>query len=109
MDLKAYYQKINEAEKQITTAFAVLISLETADGGKGGVRTEVRRQVAAKMLVDGKARIADEIEIREFEEQKAEAHRQQEQLAAANRMQVTIVPTAEFRGLRSGSKVAREG
>lgn len=99
MDLRAYYQKIRETEGRLKEP-CVVVSLQTPDGGKAGVRTEVSRDVAARMIVDGRAREASEEEAREFMEQKAEAKRVAEQLAAAARMQVTVVPSSEWRNPR---------
>ena len=56
MDLKVYYQKIRDIEKSIEDAFAVIVSLETPDGGKPGTLTEVSPGLAAKMIVEGVAR-----------------------------------------------------
>lgn len=101
MDLRAYYQKIREMEGRLPEP-CVVVSVETADGGKAGVKTEVNRHVAARMVVEGRARIASEEESREFSEQKLEAQRNAEQLAAAARMQVTVMPSSEWRNLRMG-------
>ena len=58
MDLKIYYQKIREVEARIEEQFPIVISKETADGGHAGTATEVPRRLAAKMIVEGLARIA---------------------------------------------------
>jgi hypothetical protein len=58
MDLKVYYRKIRIVEAEIADADVVMISLETPDGGRAGVATEVRRRLAAKLVVEGKARLA---------------------------------------------------
>jgi len=58
MDLRLYYQKIREASSKIADAFPVVVSKETADGGKDGILNEVTRAIAAKMLVEGLARLA---------------------------------------------------
>ena len=55
MDLRAYYQKIREIETRIEEAFAIVVSLETGDGGKAGIATEVSRGIAAKMVVEGRS------------------------------------------------------
>ena len=75
MDLKAYYQKIREVEQSMGEEAPLLVSHATPDGGKPGVKTEVPRYTAAKMIVDGVARLATEEEVREYREQKAEAKR----------------------------------
>jgi hypothetical protein len=58
MDLQLYYQKIREFAATIEEEFPVLVSRETADGGKNGTLTEVTAKLAAKMVVDGTARLA---------------------------------------------------
>lgn len=58
MDLKSYYQKIRGIEESISAEHVVVVSLETPDGGKAGQLAEVRRSVAAKMIVDRKATLA---------------------------------------------------
>ena len=60
MNLKTYYQKIRDIERALVEPFIVLESNETADGGKEGVLTEVPRQLAAKMIAEGRARLAAE-------------------------------------------------
>ena len=83
MDLRAYYQKIRDIESKMADEFAVVVSLETADGGKAGAFTEVSRAIAAKMLVDGIALLAEAEEAAKFRAQRAEAAREAEQKAAA--------------------------
>ncbi len=96
MDLKPYYEKRRELEKRLPEP-CVLVSLETPDGGKAGVAVEVRRELGARMIVEGKAQQATEEEAQAFQEEKQEAKQQAEQLAAASRMQVTVVPSSEWR------------
>jgi hypothetical protein len=60
MDLRVYYQKIRSEEAKIPGKFAKVTSLATPDGGKPGMMTEVPRRVAAKMIVDGTAKLAAE-------------------------------------------------
>ncbi len=101
MDLKAYYQKIREVEQAIAESCVVTVSLETPDGGKAGVPAEVPRSIAARMVVEGRARLASAEETREFQERRAEARRAAEQAAAAGRMQIAVVPASELRALKS--------
>lgn len=93
MDLRAYYQKIRDIEREIAEEFPVVVSFEGPDGGRAGVRTEVTRRIAAKMIADGRARIGTAEETSEFMERKVEAKRSADQIAASSsRMQVTVVP-----------------
>jgi hypothetical protein len=61
MDLKAYYEKIHALEAKIGEEFPVIMSLV-----REGVATEVTRFVAAKMVVEGTARLATPEEARAF-------------------------------------------
>lgn len=108
MDLRLYYQKIKDNERAITGPSAVIVSHETPEGGKPGVRTEVLKQVAARMLVESRARLATPEEAREFHEQNDQARRQAEQLAEAARMQITVVPASEIRNAKSGARGSKE-
>lgn len=102
MDLKVYYRELREVEGKLPEP-CVIVSRETPDGGKAGVRTEAPRRVAARLIVSGAARAASAAEARAFQEEKQEARRAAEQLAAASRMQVTVIPSHELRNLM-GSK-----
>ena len=96
MDLRQYFRKLREIEQSLIEEYPIVISLETADGGKAGRAIEVSRAVAAKMILDGRAILAS------VEEQ--EAHRAAEgvaRLAAqraelARRVQLAIVTDEEL-------------
>jgi hypothetical protein len=103
VDLKIYYQKVLEVEKQITGDDAVVISLETPDGGRSGIATEVPRRLAAKMVVEGRARLAEAAAARAFHEKAAEAKRAADDLAAASKLQISVVATNELQKLRSAA------
>ena len=60
MDLKVYYRKIREVEEQIAAPDAVVVSGDTPDGGKAGVKIEVPLRLAAKLIVEGRARPASD-------------------------------------------------
>jgi hypothetical protein len=66
MDLRVYFQKIRKVEADITGPFTVVISRETPDGGKAGVKTDVPRILAAKMIVEERAVLASPEETAEF-------------------------------------------
>jgi hypothetical protein len=104
MNLRAYYDKIRETEKSIGGEFAVVVSRETPDGGKAGTKTEVTRRVAAKMVADGAARLAEPQEAKEFYSVNAKAAADAQQRAAAKNIQVTVVPASELEAIRRGSK-----
>lgn len=108
MDLKRYYEKIRELESTIKEAFAVVVSVETPDGGKAGTLTEVAPRVAAKMVVDGVARLASKEEAQRLREAQAEAQRVMEQAALASRVQLTVLPTSELNRLRDAAHPAQD-
>jgi len=97
MNLKSYYQRIRDVEYTLTTPFAVVVSHETPDGGKDGLLTEVSSQLAARMIADGRAHLANDEAVRDFQQKKAEAKRAADEEAIASKMQVTIVPSAELK------------
>ena len=108
MDLQIYYRKIRELEDTLKDPSVVVVSLETPDGGRAGVRTEVPRRIAAKMMVEGAVRLATAEEAQEFQEQKAEAKRQADQAAAASRLQFTVVSASELRKLKGTGQPGKD-
>ena len=100
MDLRIYYEKIRELETKIPDEFPVVVSRETGDGGKDGTLTEVPRRLAAKMVVEGLARIASRAEADTFRQTIIEAKRAADQLAEVSKVQLTVLPTAELTKLK---------
>jgi hypothetical protein len=68
-----------------------VISLETADGGKAGVPTEVPRHVAARMIVEAQAVLASEEEKESYKNDRIAAKQAIEKAELAKRVQVTII------------------
>jgi len=60
MDLRVYFQKIRDVEAKIPGPYTTVVSVATPDGGRAGVLTDVPRRVAAKMVVDGTAKLASD-------------------------------------------------
>ncbi len=104
MDLRIYYQKIREAEERMGGEHVVMVSHETADGGKAGVLAEVPKRLAAKLTVDGRARLATTQETQQFRKRQEQAKQAAEELAAAGRVQLALVPTSELEQLRNKAK-----
>jgi hypothetical protein len=92
MDLRAYYRKLREVESQLPDKFVVIVSMDTPDGGKPGVMTEVSRLTAAKHVVENRARVATPEEADAFRSFHVEAKRLAEQELAASKMQFVVVP-----------------
>ena len=101
MDLRHYYSKIRELEAQIEDDFTVIVSYETGDGGKPGTFTEVSARLAATMVVGGQARLATPDEKEAFLAVQAEAKRIADQMAAAERVQFTVLSSTDLERLRS--------
>jgi len=107
VDLKIYYQKVREVEERIAGDDAVVISVETPDGGRSGVATEVPKRLAAKMVAEGRAKLAEAPVAKAFREKAAEAKRAADELAAASKLQISVVSANELQKLRgtgSGKK-----
>jgi hypothetical protein len=109
MDLRIYYQKIREVESTIGDEFPLVVSRETADGGKPGMTTEVPRRLAAKMIVEGQARLATPEEAQAHRDELAEARRMAEQAAIATRLQVSVLSTADLEQLRADARKQSKG
>ena len=107
MDLKIFYQKLRQTEAGIQEPQVLVVSNETAEGGKAGVLTEAPRAVAARLIVEGRARLATEAETAEYHAEVAERRRAAEQAAATGRMQITVVSDAELRALKSVLRPAK--
>jgi hypothetical protein len=100
MDLRIYYQKIRNERGKIADEFPVMVSNETPDGGKSGAMTEVTRELAAKLLVDGAARMASNAEAAEFRQRQADMRAAAEQERAASKVQLTVIPKEFLETLR---------
>jgi len=84
MDLRAYYEKIGKIEALIDTVFAVVISRAMPDGGRAGVKTELPRGIAARLIADGKADLASPEDTEQFRAE-TEAKWKETQLHVADR------------------------
>ncbi len=104
MDLRVYYQKLREVEEKIAEEFPIVVSRETADGGKDGTKTEVPRRIAAKLIVEGLARLASAKEAQIFREGIEQAKQLAEQVAAAARVQLAVLSTAELEKLKNAPR-----
>ena len=104
MDLKNYYRKIRDAEAAIPEIFPLVASFATEDGGRAGVITEVPRYQAARMIVEGRARLASEEERKAYFEQRAVAQKAADELEAARRVHMSILMAAEQRAVLPRAK-----
>ncbi len=93
-DLKAYFQKIKALENVITEPFAIVASVATSDGGKAGVLTEVTRHQAARLVVDGRARLANEEEVEQFRADALRTIEEQEKRVRNESMRLALLASA---------------
>ena len=68
MDLRLYFHKVRTIEATIPGEHAIVVSVETQDGGREGQYSEVSRSTAATLIVQGKARLANAKEAEQFKE-----------------------------------------
>lgn len=105
MNLQNYYQKLKDIESSLEDEHIVVVSLATPDGGKAGVRTEVTRSVAAKLIAEGRA-VAASAEVAEsFRRELRDAKIRAEQALLTERMQVTVITDAELKQLRERARL----
>ena len=66
MDLRDYYQKLRTIEAELKGPDVVIVSRRTPDGGKAGMKSDVARAVAARLIADEKADVASPEETAQF-------------------------------------------
>lgn len=94
MDLRAYFQKLSETEQSIVPESVVVVSNNTPDGGKAGIFVEVGREVAARMIVSGSARLASEAESEEFRDQVVRDAEEARAALEASKVRLMFAPFA---------------
>lgn len=92
MDLRAYYKRVREIESQLPSPYVVIVSIETQDGGKDGVLTEVATLTAAKHIADGRARAATKDETDAYHLRNLEGREAFDNNVAMNKMQFVVLP-----------------
>jgi hypothetical protein len=97
MDLRQFYRKIREIESSIPDKYPFVTSLATDDGGKEGVLAEVPRYQAARLIVEGKARLATDEEKKEYLDNLAAAQKAAEEWETARRAPLSFLLNAEPR------------
>lgn len=102
MDLKRYYQELRQKEAEIEGTDIYVVSLDTPDGGKAGVVTQVPKRIGCKLIVEGRARLATAEEVEKFEREEAEKRAEFQNAEFARKIQVQVV--AEPRQARGGKE-----
>ena len=97
MDLRAYYRKMRAVEAQLEGEDVVVVSEPTPEGGRDGVFTEVSRAVAARLITEGRARVATKEESDKFLQERRDAREACVHEEAARRVQVMVIPSGDLR------------
>ncbi len=95
MDLRQFYKKMREVESSIPQPYVMVTSVETSDGGRPGIVSEVAREVAAMLIVSGKAVQSNEGEVESYRVSQDEARQALEKAEMAKRLQVAIISDPE--------------
>ncbi len=91
MDVRQFYRKLREIESGIKEPFVLVTSLETSDGGKPGIVSEVSREEAARGIVESRVTLSTAGENKAFFDKRAAGKKAFEKADMARRLQVTIV------------------
>ncbi len=105
MDVRGFFRKVKEVEATIPEDHVVVVSQETPDGGVAGRFTEVSRHNAARLIVEGRAKLADAGEAATFRAERAQENDEAIRRMAAERIRVTLVHDFD----PSDSKVRNKG
>jgi len=95
MDIRQYYKKIREIEAGIDEPFVFVTSLETPDGGRAGFVSEVSRELAARLVVEGRAVRATAKEIEAYLKKQQEVRRATERAELSKTIQVALIRDAD--------------
>jgi uncharacterized Fe-S cluster-containing radical SAM superfamily enzyme len=104
MDLRTFYQKLRKLEREIAEPHVVVISHETSDGGKEGQESEVSRANAARLILEGRARLATTEETAAYRKAVEVALQDAEQRAMANRVQLNVISDTDLRAIKSAGR-----
>jgi hypothetical protein len=104
MNIRAYFHKLRETERNIGPEWVVVVSNDTPDGGKAGRCVEVNREGAAKMIVGGSGRLATEEETLNFRDEVAREVEQARAEEDARRVRLMFSTEKSDRPIRVGPK-----
>ena len=107
MDLRVFYQKLRKLEQEISDPHVVVVSLETADGGRAGQKSEVTRVIAARSILEGRARLATAEETAEYRKAIDQALQDAEQRAISEKVQLNVISEADLRAIKGGTRTEK--
>src|SRR5580698_8290632 len=100
MDLRAFFQKLRKIEQEIVDPHVVMVSHETPDGGRAGQLAEVSKSNAARLILEGHARLATDAESADFRSAARKALEEAQQRQLAEKVQVNVISDADLRALK---------
>jgi hypothetical protein len=107
MDLRVFFQKLRKIEKEIVDPHVVVVSHETADGGRAGQLAEVSRSNAARLILEGHAHLATAEESAEFRNAARRALEEAQQRLIADKVQVNVISDADLRAIKATSRAEK--
>jgi hypothetical protein len=93
MDVKAYFKKLHELEARIAAEHVIVVSRETADGGRAGVMSEVPKRVACQLALEGRAEFASPEQVEDYRLEQELKRDEYQRALTASRVQVQVVPS----------------
>lgn len=109
MDLKQYYREVAQIEASIKTPFAVVVSLKTSNGGREGLVSEVARTVAARMVADKQARLADAKETKAFQRERDLELKRRDDAVSRERIRAALAVEDELTLLKEALQLQPKG
>lgn len=109
MDVRQYYRKLRDIESGIADDFVLVTSLETSDGGKAGIVSEVSREQAAKLIVEGRVTLSESKEQKAYLDKQIADRKAFEKAEMARRLQVTIVSATEDQDPQVSARITEPG
>ncbi len=104
MDLRVFFQKLRKIEQEIADPHVVVVSQETSDGGRAGQLAEVSRSNAARLILEGHARLASAEESAEFRGAARKGVEEAQQRLLAEKVQVNVISEADLRAMKSTAR-----
>jgi hypothetical protein len=107
MDLRVFFQKLRKLEAEIVAPHVVVVSHETADGGRPGQLVEVSRSNAARLILEGHAHLASPEEAAEFRAAAQKALEDAQHRLMADKVQVNVISDADLRAMKSAIRAEK--
>ncbi len=107
MDLRLFFQKLRKLEREIVDPHVVVVSNETADGGRPGQLAEVSRSNAARLILEGHAHLATAEESTEYRTSERKALEESQQRLLADKVHVNVISDADLRAFKSAARAEK--